>query len=31
MLGFSGPSGLANLSDREIDDIIVYLRALPNR
>ena len=31
MLGFSGPSGLANLSDREIDDIIVYLRGLPNR
>jgi len=29
MLGFSGPSGLANLSDREIDDIIVYLRGLP--
>jgi len=31
MLGFSGPSGLANLSDREIDDIIVYLRGLPNQ
>lgn len=31
MLGFAGPSGLANLSDREIDDIIVYLRGLPNR
>jgi cytochrome c oxidase cbb3-type subunit 3 len=31
MLGFTGPSGLANLSDREIDDIIVYLRGLPNR
>lgn len=31
MLGFAGPSGLANLSDREIDDIIVYLRDLPNQ
>ena len=29
MLGFSGAAGLANLSDREIDDIIVYLRSLP--
>ena len=28
MLGFSGPSGLANLTDQEIDDIIVYLREL---
>ena len=28
MLGFSGPAGLANLSDQEIDDIIVYLREL---
>ena len=28
MLGFSGASGLANLSDQEIDDIIVYLRNL---
>ena len=28
MLGFSGADGLANLSDREIDDIIVYLRTL---
>lgn len=28
MLGFQGPSGLANLSDQEIDDIIVYLRSL---
>lgn len=26
MLAFSGPNGLANLSDQEIDDIIVYLR-----
>jgi len=29
MRGFSGADGLANLSDREIDDIIVYLRSLP--
>ncbi|MDM8561244.1 c-type cytochrome [Candidatus Parabeggiatoa sp. HSG14] len=28
MLGFSGSTGLANLSDQEIDDIIVYLRQL---
>lgn len=28
MLGFSGASGIANLSDKEIDDIIVYLRTL---
>ncbi len=28
MLGFSGADGLANLSDQEIDDIIVYLRSL---
>ena len=26
MLAFQGPAGLANLTDREIDDIIVYLR-----
>jgi len=30
MLGFSGPDGLANLSDQEVDDIIVYLRTLAN-
>jgi cytochrome c oxidase cbb3-type subunit 3 len=30
MLGFSDATGLANLSDQEIDDIIVYLRSLPN-
>ena len=29
MLGFKGASGLANLSDQEIDDIIVYLRNIP--
>ena len=28
MLSFQGPAGLANLSDEEIDDIIVYLRGL---
>ncbi|HJM61965.1 MAG TPA: c-type cytochrome [Alphaproteobacteria bacterium] len=28
MLSFSGSEGLANLSDQEIDDIIVYLREL---
>ena len=28
MLGFQGAEGLANLSDQEIDDIIVYLRDL---
>jgi len=28
MRGFQGPAGLANLSDQEIDDIIVYLRTL---
>jgi len=31
MLGFQGPSGLANLSDREIDDIITYMRSLPTQ
>jgi mono/diheme cytochrome c family protein len=30
MLAFQGPAGLANLSDQEIDDVIVYLRSLPN-
>ena len=28
MLSFQGPAGLANLTDEEIDDIIVYLRGL---
>jgi len=28
MLGFSGPAGFVNLSDQEIEDIIVYLRTL---
>lgn len=28
MLGFQGPEGMANLSNEEIDDIIVYLRSL---
>ncbi len=31
MLAFSGPEGLANLSDQEIDDIIVYLRQLAKK
>jgi len=31
MRGFSGPDGLANLSDQEIDDIIVYMRTLPQK
>jgi len=29
MLGFQGAAGLANLTNEEIDDIIVYLRSLP--
>lgn len=28
MLGFQGASGLANLSDREIDDVIAYMRTI---
>jgi len=31
MRGLHGPAGLANLSDREIDDIIAYMRSLPNQ
>jgi cytochrome c oxidase cbb3-type subunit 3 len=31
MLGFSGSSGLANLNNQEIDDVIVYLHALANK
>ena len=31
MMAFQGPAGLANLSDQEIDDIIVYLRGLPKK
>ena len=31
MRGFQGPEGLANLSDREIDDVIVYLRSLATK
>ena len=30
MRGFNGPDALANLNDQEIDDIIVYMRSLPN-
>jgi cytochrome c oxidase cbb3-type subunit 3 len=29
MLSFQGADGIANLSDQEIDDVIVYLRSLP--
>ncbi len=31
MLAFQGPAGLADLTDREIDDIIVYLRGLAKK
>jgi mono/diheme cytochrome c family protein len=31
MRGFQGHNGLADLSNQEIDDIIVYLRSLPQR
>ncbi len=31
MRGFGGSEGLANLSDQEVDDIIVYMRSLPNQ
>ena len=31
MLGFTGSDGIANLSNQEIDDIIVYLRSIPNQ
>lgn len=31
MLGFQGPQSMADLSDREIDDIIVYMRSLPTQ
>ena len=31
MLGFRGETGLANLTDREIDDIIAYLRTVPSK
>ncbi len=31
MLAFSGPAALADLSDREIDDIIAYLRTVPSK
>ena len=31
MLGFQGPTAMANLSSQEIDDIIVYLRQLAKR
>ncbi len=31
MLGFSGPAAMANLTDKEIDDIISYLRTVPSK
>lgn len=31
MLGFSGPQAMADLSDREIDDVIAYLRTVPSK
>jgi len=31
MLGFQGADGLASLSEQEIDDIITYMRSLPNQ
>jgi mono/diheme cytochrome c family protein len=31
MRGLQGPSGLANLTDREIDDIITYMRTVPSK
>ena len=31
MLAFSGPAALADLTDREIDDIITYLRTVPSK
>lgn len=31
MIGFSGPDGMAALSDRDIDDIIAYLRTIPSK
>jgi len=31
MLGFNGPAAMANLSEKEIDDIIAYLRTEPSK
>ena len=31
MLGFNGPEAMANLSEKEIDDIIAYLRTEPSK
>ncbi len=31
MRGFQGPAAMANLSDREIDDIIAYMRTVPSK
>lgn len=31
MIGYGGPASMAALSDKEIDDIIAYMRTLPNQ
>lgn len=31
MIGYSGPEGMANLSDGDVDDIIAYLRTVPSK
>jgi len=31
MLGFKGPAAMADLTDKEIDDIITYLRTEPSK
>ena len=31
MIGYSGPAAMAALSDRDIDDIIAYLRTVPSK
>jgi len=31
MLGFSGPDGMANMADSEIEDVIAYLRTVPSK
>ena len=31
MIGYSGPTAMADLSDREVDDIVAYLRTVPSK
>lgn len=31
MIGYSGPEGMANLSDGDVNDIIAYLRTVPSK